>query len=108
MHVKTSVFGHFGEGLDLLNGQTVKTKIITEELQNQLGQDQVLKFDTHGGWKTLLKVPFQVFQALKKSSNVFVMPNCKKLTILFENELVYSFGVPYKLCTFSRVMHEKG
>lgn len=184
MRVKASVLGHFGEGMNLLNGQTVKTKIITEELQHQLGQDQVLKFDTHGGWKTLLKAPFQIFQALKKSSNVLifpahnglrvyapllsfqryffknrkihyvgiggwlpqfvsghkclakslkkfngiyvetktmksaleaqgftnvlVMPNCKKLTVLSEDELVYPSGIPYKLCTFSRVMKEKG
>ena len=184
MRVKVSILGHFGEGVNLLNGQTVKTKIITEELQNQLGQDQVLKIDTHGGWKTLLKAPFQVFRALKNSTNVlifpahnglrvyapllsfqrhffkkrkihyvviggwlpeflkerkrlskklkkfdgiyvetntmknaleaqgfenvYVMPNCKKLTVLSEDKLVYPSGVPYKLCTFSRVMKEKG
>ncbi len=184
VRVKVSVLGHFGKGVNLLNGQTVKTKIITEELQNQLGQEQVIKIDTHGGWKTLLKAPFQVFKALKKSTNVlifpahnglrvyapllsfqrnffkkrkihyvviggwlpqfvserkglakslkkfdtiyvetktmksalvsqgftnvFVMPNCKKLTVLSEDELVYPSGVPYRLCTFSRVMKEKG
>lgn len=178
------VLGHFGEGLNLLNGQTVKTKIITEELKNQLGQDQVLQIDTHGGKKTLLKAPFQVFRALKNSKNVlifpahnglrvyapllfferkffkkrkihyvviggwlpefiknrkylskclkhfdgiyvetntmksalkaqgfenvYVMPNCKKLSVLSENELVLSSEMPYKLCTFSRVMKEKG
>lgn len=182
--MKICILGHFGEGTNLLNGQTVKTKIITEELQKQLGQDQVLKIDTHGGWKTLLKAPFQVFRALKNSTNVLicpahnglrvyapllsfakrffkkrkihyvviggwlpqflmqrkhlsknlkkfdgiyvetntmksalevqgfknvhVMPNCKKLTVLSENELVYPSGAPYKLCTFSRVMREKG
>lgn len=184
MRVEVGVLGHFGEGENLLNGQTVKTKIITEELQEQLGHNQVLKIDTHGGWKTLLKAPFQVFRALKNSTNVLifpahnglriyapllsfqrhlfkkrkihyvviggwlpqflmqlkglskilkefdgiyvetntmksalkaqgfenvhVMPNCKKLTVLSENELVYPSGVPYKLCTFSRVMQEKG
>jgi len=184
VRVRVSILGHFGEGVNLLNGQTVKTKIITEELQSQLGQDQVLKIDTHGGWKTLLKAPFQVFRALKNSTNVlifpahnglrvyapllslarlffkkrkiyyvviggwlpqflmrrkclggilrqfdgifvetntmksalgaqgfenvYVMPNCKKLTVLSEDELVYPSGVPYKLCTFSRVMKEKG
>lgn len=184
MQVKISVLGHFGEGANLLNGQTVKTKIVTEELQNQLGNDQVMKIDTHGGWKTLLKAPLQVFSALKNSknvlifpaqnglkvyapllslmrplfrkrqihyvviggwlpkfittrnslakalrkfdgiyvetntmkkvledqgfTNVFVMPNCKKLRILTEQELVYPSGLPYKLCTFSRVMKEKG
>lgn len=40
--------------------------------------------------------------------NVKVMPNCKKLQILKEGELVYPQGEPYKLCTFSRVMKEKG
>ena len=179
-----SVIGHFAYGKVCLDGQTVKTKIITEELQNQLGQEQVVKIDTHGGWETLLKSPFQVFQALRESSNivifpahnglrvyvpmlsffrrfykdrklhyvviggwlpqflskrkclaealkrfdgiyvetntmksaleeqgfnnVFVMPNCKKLTVLSESELVYPNGVPYRLCTFSRVMKEKG
>lgn len=184
MRVKVSVLGHFGEGIHLLNGQTVKTKIITEELQRQLGQDQVIKFDTYGGLKTLMKSSFQVFQALKKSSNVlifpaqnglrvyvpllsfqrcffknrkihyvviggwlpqfvskrkclakllkkfdgiyvetktmkgvleaqgfnnvFVMPNFKKLTVLSEHEMVYPLDIPYRLCTFSRVMREKG
>lgn len=184
MGVKVSIIGHFGGDKKFFDGQTVKTKIITEELQNHLGQDQVLKFDTHGGWKTLLKAPIQVVHALKKSSNVlifpahnglrvyapllsflrcffknrkihyvviggwlpqfiserkilakslkkfdgiyvetntmksaleaqgftnvFVMPNCKKLTILSEDELVYPKDVPYRLCTFSRVMKEKG
>ena len=184
MRVKASVLGHFGEGANLLNGQTVKTKIITKELQNQLGQDQVMKIDTHGGWKTLLKSPFQVFQALRNSANVliftahnglrvyapllsflrcffknkkihyvviggwlpqfllkrknltkilkkfdgiyvetntmknaleaqdfknvYLMPNCKELTVLSEQELIYPSGLPYKLCTFSRVMKEKG
>lgn len=184
MRVKVGILGHFGEGANLLNGQTVKTKIITEELQKQLGQNQVLKIDTHGGWKTLLKAPFQVFRALKNSTNVLifpahnglrvyapllflikrffkkqkihyvviggwlpqflekrrilsgilkkfdaiyvetksmknalcskgfenvvVMPNCKKLSVLPENDLVHASAPPYKLCTFSRVMREKG
>lgn len=41
-------------------------------------------------------------------SNVYVMPNCKDLTILAEEELVFCTQEPYKLCTFSRVMREKG
>lgn len=184
MQSKISVLGHFGEGANLLNGQTVKTKIITEELQNRFGKENVLKIDTHGGWKTLLKAPLQVLSALKNSknvlilpaqnglrvyapllcmfrklfkgrklhyaviggwlpkflpqrkslakslklfdgiyaetntmkseleaqgfSNVYVMPNCKKLTVLEESDLVYPEGTPYRLCTFSRVMKEKG
>ena len=40
--------------------------------------------------------------------NIVVLPNCKKLDILKEDELVYPDFEPYKLCTFSRVMKEKG
>lgn len=179
-----SILGHFGVGENLLNGQTIKTKIITEELQRQLGQAQVSIIDTHGGLKTLAKAPRQCLAALQKSRNVvifpahnglrvyapllsrlrhffkgrrlhyvviggwlpqflqkrkhlvkalkgfdaiyvetntmkaaleaqgfeniFVMPNCKKLAVLSEDELVYPQGLPLKLCTFSRVMKEKG
>lgn len=181
---KVCVIGHFGEGKKLLNGQTIKTKIITEELQRQLGDSQILKIDTHGGFKVLLKAPFHVFKAFKESKNivifpahnglrvyapllsffklffknkklhyvviggwlpqfllnkkiltntlkrfdgiyvetsimkkslekyelqnVYIMPNCKNIPILSEKELVYPASQPYKLCTFSRVMKEKG
>ena len=177
------VIGHFGFGQELLNGQTVKTKIITKELEEQFGADKVLKVDTHGGKKTMLKLVFQIGKMaknckniammpahngvrffapllcfwkrvyhvklhyiviggwlpefienkkylqkslkkfdviyvetdmMKKSleeqgfKNIFVMPNCKELSILTEGELVYSEIMPLRLCTFSRVLKEKG
>ena len=40
--------------------------------------------------------------------NVEVIPNFKDLKILSEEELVYNENPPFKLCTFSRVMKEKG
>ena len=181
---KASVIGHLGIGHDFFDGQTVKTKNITNELRAQLGEAEVLTSDTHGGIKTLLKSPIVVLRAFCQTRNVimlpahnglrvygrllpfyrrffknrkihyvviggwlpqflikrkaisnalktfdgiyvetntmknalemqgfdniFVMPNCKKLTVLSENELVYPSDLPYKLCTFSRVMKEKG
>ena len=179
-----SIIGHFGFGQNMLNGQTIKTKIVAEELQRQLGENQVVCIDTHGKLKTLLRAPFQVISALKGSKNVlmfpaqnglrvyapllaffktffrrrglhyvviggwlpqflskrklltgtlkrfdgiyvetntmksaleangfrniFLMPNCKPLAVLSEDELVYPTGTPYRLCTFSRVCKEKG
>ena len=41
-------------------------------------------------------------------SNVYVMPNFKRLTALTTDQIVYPTEAPYKLCTFSRVMKEKG
>ena len=40
--------------------------------------------------------------------NIFVLPNFKNINVLKENELVYGAKEPYKLCTFSRVLKEKG
>lgn len=182
--VSVSIIGHFAFEKKVLNGQTVKTKIIADELIKQLGEKEIIEFDTHGGKVTAAKAPFQVLKALKKARNVIifpannglrvyvpllsffrfffksrklhyvviggwlpeflktrkslakklkhfdgiyvetntmkraleeqgftnivVMPNCKNLQILTPKELVYPSGEPYKLCTFSRVMKEKG
>ena len=40
--------------------------------------------------------------------NIIVMPNCKDLRILKEDELVFSYNEPHKVCTFSRVNKQKG
>ena len=71
---KVAVIGHFGFGHEYFDGQTVKTKILTEEFCRCFGEDEVIKIDTHGGIKTLLQAPFQVIRALKNSKNVIVLP----------------------------------
>lgn len=49
-------------------------------------------------------------KALEKRgfNNIIIMPNFKNLEILNPEELTYTDKPPYKLCTFSRVMKEKG
>lgn len=180
---KTCVIGHFGFGEQMLNGQTIKTKTVTVELEKQLGADQVTKIDTHkgirglpclvlqmlrgfcccenililpaqngirlfvplcsllnklfhrklhyvviGGWlnsyldaHSTLEKPLKRFHGIyvetstmkraleeRGMHNVVLMPNFKDIQILAENELVYPIAEPYRLCTFSRVMQEKG
>ena len=177
------VIGHFAKESNLLNGQTVKTKIVTNELCHVFGESEVDIIDTHGGLRILKEVPFQCKTALNNHKNIIIMPaenglkiyapilllmntylhrklhyvviggwlseflekkklltyilkkfngiyvetetlknllelkgfhnvyvtpNCKELNILSEEELVYNRREPYKLCTFSRVMREKG
>ena len=72
--VRTTVIGHFAFGKERFNGQTVKTKIVTDELARQLGNAEVIKIDTYGGKITLLKAPFQSLKALKRSQNVIIFP----------------------------------
>ena len=68
-----AVIGHFGEGLNLLNGQTVKTKIQTREIEEEFGENEVVKYDTHGKF-AIIKAPFYAFSALKKAKNVLIFP----------------------------------
>lgn len=181
---KIAVIGHFGFDTESLDGQTVKTKILTDALCDYFGKQNVLQIDTYnwkkhpakfalqvistvwkaenvlmlpahnglrviapllwaarklrpdcrlhysviGGWlpqvlktKKILGKQLKTFdgiyvetntmrKVLKEQgfSNIHIMPNCKKLTVLSRGELVYDHQEPYKLCTFSRVMKEKG
>lgn len=180
---KIGICGHYGGNNNFLDGQTVKTKIITKELEKEFGDNEVKKVDTFGGKRRLVPILLNLislvgsckniiilpahnslrifaplltfvnyfynrnlhyvviggwlpeFVATRKYlqralmsfdsiyvetnvmktklvamgfTNVIVMPNCKELNILKPEELVYAKDEPYKLCTFSRVMKEKG
>ena len=181
--VKIGICGHFGFNHNCLDGQTVKTIMITKELEKEFGDNEVKKVDTFGGKGRLVPIILNLislvmsckniiilpahnslrifapllafvnsfyhrklhyvviggwlpeFVATRKYlqralmsfdsiyvetnvmktklvamgfNNVIVMPNCKELKILEPKELVYPNEEPYRLCTFSRVMKEKG
>lgn len=180
---KVCIIGHFGFGENLLNGQTIKTKNVTLELEKHFGENQIIKIDTHGGMKVLPKIIVQMIGAFKHSENVIIFPahngvkifvplcnilntifkkkvhyiviggwlpalltrrmflrkslmhfngiyvetntmqnaliklgfdnvfilkNFKDIKILSKDELQMTYDRPYKICTFSRVMREKG
>ncbi|MBQ8352011.1 MAG: glycosyltransferase [Clostridia bacterium] len=180
---RVCVCGHFGFGENLLNGQTVKTKIVTSAIKRSVGSGQVVKLDTAGGMRANWLLPFRLLSTMRRCKNivmlpaenglriltplisfynrifhrathyvvvggwlpafisgkksmirrlkrftgiyvetqsmmdaltdlgfgnVYLMPNCKELKLLTEKELVYERAEPYRLCTFTRVMKEKG
>lgn len=71
---KVGIIGHFAFGHKAANGQTIKTKILAESLEKEFSEKQVLKIDTYGGIKALIKSPIQVLSALKKAQNVVILP----------------------------------
>jgi len=182
MH-KLSVIGHFGFGREGFDGQTIKTKIVAEELRKIFGTNEVSFHDTHGGFRFLFRMPCVILSMLTKSNhiimlpaqkgvriispllvilniffrrrlhyvviggwlpemtasnkfllfilkrfngiyvetmsmckkltaqglkNVRIMPNCKKLNIVKLADTPKYKNPPYRLCTFSRVIKEKG
>ncbi len=180
---KVTVIGLFCTGKEVSDGQSIKTRIVTQELEKVFGTENVRRIDTHG-WKKaplklftrcilsvrdsqnvifmtddggikvfpwLLRLPNIFYKrnlhyiviggwlgqflkehrflanCLKKIdhifaetsvmqedlqamgfSNVHLLPNFKNLTPLKEEQLVVDHKEPYRFCTFSRVMREKG
>ena len=69
---KICVCGHFGVGQTLLNGQTVKTKIVTREIEKKFGSNAVYEVDTHGGVKVFPRVIFGLLKGLLKCNSIVV------------------------------------
>ena len=67
------VCGHFGFGLNLMNGQTIKTKVVAEEIERLYGSDAVYKIDTHGIISVLM-LPAKLFYALCVCRNIVILP----------------------------------
>lgn len=180
---KVGLIGNYGGGTESLDGQTIKTKIVSSEVEKNFGASNVVRKNTHGGIFFLFKMPLVILatlltcqnvlifparngikfivpvlvflnfffkrklhyvviggwlpdflatrsflsRQLKKLdwiyveteimknrldvngfNNVCVMPNFKRLAIVEENELVDVVHAPFRFCTFSRVMKEKG
>ncbi len=60
--MKIALLGHFGEGKNLLNGQTIKTKNLASALETYT-DCQLVRIDTHG-WS---KRPFRLLQRIKQA-----------------------------------------
>lgn len=70
---KVCVIGHFGVGHTLLNGQTVKTVIVTDELEHEVGQGEVWRIDTHGKLNQYLMFP-KIIWALFTCEDIIIFP----------------------------------
>ncbi|MGN8762523.1 glycosyltransferase [Oribacterium sp. HCP3S3_B9] len=71
---KVGICGHFGGNKEFLDGQTVKTKSVTEQLRKELGESQVLTEDTYGGIRVLPKCLYALFSMLIHCDNIIILP----------------------------------
>lgn len=92
---RVAVIGHFGIGLDLANGQTIKTKIVTEEVE-KFCNEKVMIVDAHGGIKAIIPVILGSVKSLLQCKNVILM--------LTENGLRVSIPV---LSFFNQFFHRR-
>lgn len=86
--ISIGISGHFGEGKTLLNGQTIKTKIVTKELEKNFGRENVVRVDSHGGLKMLPGFCLKSFQMFRQCKHIIITPGQKGLRIVTP---LYSF-----------------
>ena len=78
---KVGIVGHFGFGYDLLNGQTIKVKILFHEFQKQLGTESTMAVDTHGGAKKAPAMIAGTIKMFQQCENCMVLPAYKGVLI---------------------------
>lgn len=78
---KVGIVGHFGFGHKLLNGQTIKVKILSEEFQNELGSENVMTVDTHGGAKRVPAMIGNTITMFRNCENCMVLPAYKGVLV---------------------------
>lgn len=71
---KIGIIGHFCFAKEIFNGQTIKTKIVAQELKKIYGISEVMTSDTHGGWRYLIRLPFSSFNVVRNCQNIIMMP----------------------------------
>ncbi|WP_423799416.1 glycosyltransferase family 4 protein [Neobacillus sp. SAB-20_R2A] len=71
---KVGICGHFGGDHIFVDGQTVKTKILKEELEGTIGKKQVMYVDTFNWRKKPLKLLLQCILLLKRCDNIIILP----------------------------------
>jgi len=87
------VIGHLGMGKSLINGQTIKTKILYDSLIEKFGEQRVCFFDTHKK-TTIIFMPLVIFLALRRSRNIIILPAHNGIKVIvpllvFENRLFH-------------------
>jgi glycosyltransferase involved in cell wall biosynthesis len=94
---KIGVCGHFGEGKSLLNGQTIKTKILTNELMRQLQPSAIATVDTHHWKKNPLKLFYQCLTLIKRSEKILILPAMKGIKVFVPLFLFFNLFFNRKL-----------
>lgn len=69
-----AVIGNIAQGREATNGQTIKTRIVVDQLEAVYGAGAVRCVDTVGGWRFLLRLPLVAHRTLSDCSNVVMLP----------------------------------
>lgn len=78
-----AVIGRVAQGAQLLDGQTVKTKVLVEELRRCFPEKDILCVDTYRYSRRFLKILWDTWKAFRRSGHIFVLLSRNGRTFLF-------------------------
>lgn len=82
MSKQVAIIGHFGGNKQFLDGQTVKTKVLYDEL-NKTGKYEIYKIDTYYKKHNPLKLLWQTFKGLCLCDDVFILVSGGGMKVYF-------------------------
>lgn len=91
------VIGHFAFGCSLLNGQTIKTKIVADEIEKKVGKGEIVRIDTHGGLLKLLKLPFYLLFSIVFFRNIVILPAQNGVRLIVPFLVIFNLFLRKKL-----------
>ena len=77
------ICGHYSDAAVALNGQTVKTKILTEALEEVYGKENITRCDTHNWKKRVISFAFRCLGLLMHCRNIVLLPAQSAVLSLF-------------------------
>lgn len=78
-----AVIGRVADGVQLLDGQTVKTKVLRDELQRSFPEQKLICVDVYQYRRRFLSILWQTLQAFMKCEHIFVLLSRNGRTFLF-------------------------
>ena len=82
MPYRIGICGHFGGQQTFLDGQTVKTKVIFQELCKKYGEASVIAVDTYGYRRHPIRLYREIRQMMKRCDDVLFLPAQNGVKIL--------------------------
>lgn len=71
---QVGICGNFGAYQDIANGQMIKTKVLTQELEEYFGKENISIVDTYLWSKNPIKLLLQCFRLVILCKNIIILP----------------------------------
>ena len=87
---KISIIGNFDIKNNSYNGQTIKTRIVADELESLYESSEIKRIDTAGGKSVVLRLLFQLFGCVVRSRNVIILPAQNGIKVILPLVVIYT------------------